>query len=78
MFYVYIIKDKNTNKFYTGFSKDLKTRLKSHTEKTVKTTKNGNYELIFYSAFQDKSKALSFEKYLKQGSGYAFARKRLI
>lgn len=78
MFYVYIIKDKDANKFYTGFSRDLKTRIKSHQEKTVKTTKIGNYELVFYSAFQDKSKALSFEKYLKQGSGYAFARKRLI
>ena len=78
MFYVYIIKDKNANKIYTGFSRDLKTRIKNHTDKTVKTTKNGNYELIFYSAFQDKNKALSFEKYLKQGSGYAFARKRLI
>ena len=34
--------------------------------------------LITYLAFSDKTKAFSFEKYLKSGSGTAFRNKRLI
>ena len=79
MYYVYILKNSQTGEHYTGFSTDLKTRLQSHQEKTVKTTKGtGSYKLIFYSAFENKAKALDFEKYLKHGSGHAFARKRLV
>jgi predicted GIY-YIG superfamily endonuclease len=35
-------------------------------------------ELIIYTAFKDKYKAYFFEKYLKSGSGRAFASKRLL
>jgi putative endonuclease len=79
MYYVYILKSQDTEELYKGFSKNLKTRLKSHKEKTVKTTKgNGKYDLVWYCAFKEKSKALKFEKYLKQGSGYAFTKKHLV
>lgn len=79
MYYVYILKNKQTGESYKGFSSNLKTRLRSHHEKTVKTTKgNGQYELVWYCAFKEKSKALNFEKYLKQGSGFAFTQKHLI
>ena len=79
MYYVYILKNSATAEYYTGFSENLKNRLKSHKEKTVKTTKSkGKYNLVFYSAFEQKAKALDFEKYLKHGSGHAFARKRLV
>ena len=78
MYYVYILKNSITNEYYTGFSENLKNRLKSHKEKTVKTTKGNDYKLVFYSAFESKQKALGFEKYLKHGSGHAFARKRLV
>lgn len=78
MYYVYILKNLETGEHYTGFSENLKTRIRSHAEKTVKTTKEGKHKLVFYSAFENKKKALDFEKYLKQGSGHAFARKRLV
>jgi len=32
---------------------------------------------VTYVAFSDESKAIDFEKYLKSGSGRAFAEKRL-
>jgi predicted GIY-YIG superfamily endonuclease len=35
-------------------------------------------KLVFYSGFEDKYKAIEFEKYLKSGSGRAFTQKRLI
>ena len=78
MYYVYILKNQKTGEHYTGFSANLKNRLKSHEGRTVKTTKSDIYKLVFYSAFEQKSKALDFERYLKQGSGFAFARKRLV
>jgi putative endonuclease len=35
------------------------------------------WRLVTYVAFSDEQKAESFERYLKSGSGHAFARKRL-
>jgi putative endonuclease len=78
MFYVYILQGASSDKIYIGFSTDLKQRLKNHKEKTVKTTQKENYRLIFYCSFFNKYKALEFERYLKHGSGHAFARKHLI
>jgi len=42
------------------------------------STANGRpWKLKRYIAFQSKPAALTFERYLKTGSGHAFARKRL-
>lgn len=78
MYYVYILTNSRGRK-YIGFSEDLKTRLRAHQSKNVKTTKSAeNMHLVFYAAFKTKTKALAFEKYLKQGSGFAFANKHLV
>ncbi|MDP1707059.1 MAG: GIY-YIG nuclease family protein [bacterium] len=78
MYYVYILINSRCRK-YIGFSEDLKTRLRAHQSKSVKTTKNADdMQLTFYAAFKTKTKALAFEKYLKQGSGFAFANKHLV
>ena len=78
MYYVYILKLEN-NQFYTGFSNDLKTRIKRHTQKSTKTTTRiAPIEMKFYAAFNSKEKALSFERYLKSSSGFAFRNKHLI
>ncbi|KKR85911.1 MAG: hypothetical protein UU32_C0027G0002 [Candidatus Woesebacteria bacterium GW2011_GWB1_41_10] len=78
MYYVYILTNSCGRK-YIGFSEDLKTRLRAHQSKSVKTTKNvDDMKLTFYAAFENKERALAFEKYLKQGSGFAFARKHLV
>ncbi len=77
MYYVYILKDER-EKLYVGYSNDLKQRLKDHLTKKVATTKiYKEPQLIWYSAFRDKKKALDFEKYLKAGSGHAFTKKHL-
>ena len=36
------------------------------------------WELVFYAAFQEEVAARKFERYLKSGSGRAFAHKRLL
>ncbi len=78
MFYAYILLLSN-NEYYAGHSKNLKDRLTEHKEGKVSATKSfGPVTLVYYSAFQTKEKAISFEKYLKSSSGKAFRNKRLI
>ena len=78
MHYVYILKD-DRQKLYVGYSSDLKKRLQDHMYKEVVTTKiYQNPQLMWYCAFQDKKIALDFERYLKAGSGHAFARKHFV
>lgn len=78
MYYVYILKLSN-NSFYVGYSANLKNRLNDHNSGIVKTTKDFRpVGLIFYSAFKTKNKAMKFERYLKEGSGFAFRNKHLV
>jgi len=78
MYYVYILQDERA-KLYVGYSNDLKQRLKYHQYKEVATTKAYHEpRLVWYCAFRNKKTALDFEKYLKAGSGHAFAKKHLL
>jgi len=78
MWYVYILKCSD-NSYYTGCTSNLKERLTRHNKGQVNYTKDKlPFELITYTAFQDKYKAFAFEKYLKSGSGVAFRNKRLV
>ena len=80
MYYVYIIKSTKDQSKYVGYSNySPEKRLIEHNQGMNKYTKTHRpYELIWFCAFLDKNKAENFEKYLKQGSGFAFANKRLI
>jgi putative endonuclease len=78
MWYVYLLRC-NDEKIYTGCTGNLENRLANHCKGRVSFTKTRlPVELITYIAFKDKYKAYYFEKYLKAGSGKAFAKKRLI
>ena len=69
MYYVYILKGVN-NKFYKGFTTDLKKRFVDHNSGKVRSTKNGKpWELIYYEAFQSKKSARKEELFLKTGKG---------
>lgn len=79
MYYIYILQSKKDKSYYTGVTEDLKIRLQEHNRGKVRyTSLKIPYQLVWYCAFRNKKKALDFEKYLKQGSGFALARKRLI
>ena len=43
--------------------------------KCLSTSKYGPWRLRTYIAFSDEKSALAFERYLKSGSGRAFAKK---
>jgi predicted GIY-YIG superfamily endonuclease len=63
---------------YVGLTRDLKKRFAEHNAgKSPHTSKFAPWRLVTYTAFSDSEKAHDFERYLKSGSGHAFARKRL-
>jgi predicted GIY-YIG superfamily endonuclease len=66
------------NQRYVGVTFDLTGRLKAHNEgRSPHTSKYKPWKLVTYLAFSDESRAVEFERYLKSGSGNAFANKRL-
>lgn len=79
MYKVYILESLKDGSLYTGITDDLFERLKSHNSGLNKYSKTKRpFKIVWYCVFKNKSKALLFEKYLKQGSGFAFARKHLV
>jgi putative endonuclease len=79
MHYVYMLQSVgDPERRYTGSTSDLRKRLAAHNNgESTHTAKFIPWDLVAYHAFQNKQNALDFEKYLKSGSGIAFANKRL-
>ena len=79
VYYVYLIESISAQgERYLGMTTDLKERLQEHNAgKSSHTSKFKPWKLTTYIAFNDRAKAEAFERYLKSGSGHAFARKRL-
>jgi predicted GIY-YIG superfamily endonuclease len=79
MYYVYIIKSqKIPEKFYAGYTLDITSRLEVHNNGgSVYTADHKPWELVWHCSFNDKMKAIEFERYLKSHSGRAFMQKRL-
>ena len=79
MHFVYIIQSQQDRSYYTGQTHDPESRLTKHNNGEVTyTSKKRPWKLIWYGAFLEEQKAIEFEKYLKIGSGFAFARKHLV
>lgn len=79
MKYVYILQSLSEREhFYAGVTDDLKARIAKHNSGAVThTAKHRPWRLKTYVAFTDETRAFAFEKYLKSGSGRAFAKKHL-
>ena len=79
MKYVYILQNiGDIDRFYIGITGDLKERLAKHNAGDVThTAKHLPWSLKTYVAFSDDARALAFERYLKSGSGRAFAKRHL-
>ena len=62
---------------YVGLTSDLKKRLAAHNAgQSLHTSKYRPWQVVTYLAFSNYKNAVAFEKYLKSGSGRAFAEKR--
>ena len=78
MYYVYVLKSEKDGKFYTGYTSDLRRRVRLHNEGQVKSTKPRRpLELVYYEACLHQQDALHREKYLKTAYGHRYIRNRL-
>ena len=69
-YYVYILLSLQDNKFYTGFTINLKQRLQQHARGEVRSTKlRLPIKLIHYEYFINKDDAKAREVFLKSGFG---------
>jgi predicted GIY-YIG superfamily endonuclease len=75
MYYTYILKQKNKQKFYVGCTNNLLRRLREHNYGSNISTRGRLWTIHCYIAFVDKRSAESFEKYLKSHSGRSFSKK---
>jgi len=72
MYYVYILRWRYNNKFYIGYSKDLVKRIGQHKSK-------GEFQLIYYEAYQSEKSARSRERKLKYyGSAWRALKERIL
>jgi putative endonuclease len=79
MYYIYILKSLKDKKFYTGYSSNLRKRIKEHNSGGVESTKNRRpLQLIYYEAYLNKGNALLREKFLKTTKGKLQLRKQII
>lgn len=75
---VYILKCSDDT-YYTGCTNNLDERLKRHNQGQVNYTKTRlPVKVIVSINFPDRYKAYTFEKYLKSGSGRAFAKRHFL
>ena len=80
MVYVHILRRKSRrDQTYIGSTSDLRSRLAQHNAgKSIHTNKFKPWNLFAYVALPEKELAEKFEKYLKSGSGRAFAAKHFL
>jgi len=78
MFYTYVLQSKRDNKFYIGFTKDLKNRLEEHNKGLVEATKPRRpFIIVYYEACLNEEKAIQREKYFKTGFGRRYLKSRI-
>jgi predicted GIY-YIG superfamily endonuclease len=79
MKYVYLLQSiSHPDQRYVGLTANVEQRLAAHNAgQSPHTAKYQPWTLAGYLAFTDEDKAVAFERYLKTGSGRAFAGKRL-
>ena len=72
MYYVYILFSERDRQLYTGYSPDLKARIRKHELGFVKATKHRRpLQLIYYEAYKERLDAKRREIFLKGGKGKA-------
>ena len=78
-YYVYVLQSKKDMKWYTGFTVDIRKRLKEHDEGQHEswTKGRGPFELIYCEMCKNKQDAKNREIYLKTGMGKRYLKNRL-
>ena len=77
--FVYVLKtERQPFRYYTGVTSNVHNRLRTHNAGGCPHTSTGcPWSVDVVVEFCDERRALEFEKYLKSGSGCAFAQRHL-
>jgi putative endonuclease len=77
--FVYVIRNQAIRpKYYTGLTSDVARRVSEHnTGRCSHTADHGPWSVDVAIEFADERRAVTFEQYLKSGSGVAFAQRHL-
>ncbi len=77
MKFVYLIQSiAEPDRYYVGITSDPDRRLAEHNAgKSIHTKKHKPWKNVVTISFDNAAKATAFERYLKSGSGRAFAKK---
>jgi predicted GIY-YIG superfamily endonuclease len=78
--FVYVIRSSRfPTRYYVGLTDDVVRRLTVHNSGGSSHTANLRpWELVAAIEFTNESSAVAFEKYLKSGSGRAFAKRHFV
>jgi putative endonuclease len=74
---IYILRSKaHPTRYYTGVTSDLRARLADHNAgRCPHTARARPWTVDVIVKFADQRRAMAFERYLKSGSGCAFAQR---
>jgi predicted GIY-YIG superfamily endonuclease len=77
--FVYVLRNEEVSpRYYTGLTCDVAARLTLHNAgRCTHTAKYRPWTLDLVIEFADEARAVAFERYLKSGSGVAFAQRHL-
>ncbi|KKT80732.1 MAG: hypothetical protein A3B99_03335 [Candidatus Yanofskybacteria bacterium RIFCSPHIGHO2_02_FULL_44_12b] len=69
MFFVYVLKSQKDNKFYVGYTHDLRKRFEEHNKGLVSSTRlRKPFVLVYYEAYANQEDAKEREEMLKRFS----------
>ena len=78
MYHVYVLLSLRDNKFYIGFTNDIKRRIKEYDQgKNISTSCRLPLELIYFEAHRNKKDAMRRERYFKSAKGKTTIRQML-
>jgi putative endonuclease len=77
--FVYILQsESNPTRYYTGITSHVAARLAAHNAGHSSHTASGRpWKVVVSIEFATEKRALQFERYLKSGSGAAFAKRHV-
>lgn len=77
-YYIYVLQSEKDNMFYTGYTNNLKERIKQHNEGKVNSTKTRiPLKLVYFEGGLNQQDATHREKYLKTAWGKRYLKARL-
>ncbi|MBK8206752.1 MAG: GIY-YIG nuclease family protein [Planctomycetes bacterium] len=80
LYYVYVLRSQlHPKQIYIGYTEDLQGRINQHNAgQSLHTSKFAPWDCMVALRFPTKGIAVTFERYLKTGSGRAFLKRHFL